>query len=112
MTRSNDFERDFSFADEIEDVGFSAFLKDELTGVEADVRRTSDYELMTTWIHPAKERMLSQDAFNRLHCAFLSGYAGDSDHRADRLGLASICHEGGRRRGGLRDRLGVPLRPG
>ena len=37
MTRSNNFERDFSFADEIEDIGFSAFLKDELTGVEADV---------------------------------------------------------------------------
>ena len=36
MTRSNDFERDFSFADEIEGIGFSAFLKDELTGVEAD----------------------------------------------------------------------------
>ena len=71
VTRSNDFERDFSVADEIEDIGFSAFLKDELTGVEADVRRTSDYQLMTTRVHPAKERMLSQNAFKRLHCVFL-----------------------------------------
>ena len=38
----NDFERDFSFLDEIEDIRFSAFSKEELTGVEADVRRTSD----------------------------------------------------------------------
>jgi|SRR5271163_375871 len=28
------------------------------------------------------------------------------------LGLASICYEGGRRRGGIRDRLGVSQRPG
>jgi hypothetical protein len=27
VTRSNDFEGDFSFADEIEDTGFSAFSK-------------------------------------------------------------------------------------
>jgi hypothetical protein len=53
VTRSNDFERDFSFADEIEDTGFSAFSKDELTSVEADVRRTSNYQLMTTRVHPA-----------------------------------------------------------
>jgi hypothetical protein len=82
MTRSNDFERDFSFADEIEDVGFCAFLKDQLTGVEADVRRTSDYQLMTTRIHPAKERMLSQNAFKRLHGAFLPGYAAPRWTRA------------------------------
>jgi hypothetical protein len=31
--------------------------------------------LMTTRVHPAKERMLSQNAFKRLHCVFLSGYA-------------------------------------
>src|SRR6516165_9104817 len=67
---------------------------------------------MTTRIHPAKERMLSQNAFKRLHRAFLSGYAGDSVHWAARLGPASICYEGGHRRGGLRDRLGVPQRSG
>ena len=71
MTRSNDFEGDFSFADEIEDIGFSAFSKDELTSVEADVRRTSDYQLMTTRVHPAKERMLSQNAFKRLRLRWL-----------------------------------------
>src|SRR5271165_6007111 len=82
VTRSNDFERNFSFADEIEGVGFFAFLKDELTGVESDVRRTSDYQLMITRVHPAKERMLSQNAFKRLHCVFLSGYAGPGWARA------------------------------
>ena len=50
VTRSNDFERDFPFADEIEGIGLSAFLKDELTGVKADVRRTSDYQLMITQV--------------------------------------------------------------
>jgi hypothetical protein len=36
-TRKNDVERDSAFENEIEGVGFSALLKDELTGVEADV---------------------------------------------------------------------------
>ena len=36
-TNKHDSERDPSFANEIDSVGFFAFLKDELIGVEADV---------------------------------------------------------------------------
>ena len=85
-TYSADYQRDLSLANQIEAVRLFTFFEDEVSLIEANVRRTPDRQLKITRIQAAEEWLPRQYAVERLDRGLIHGILLQRCPRRDAIG--------------------------